>query len=56
MSETEPVKRGTPQDSILSPLLFSIIINGLSESLSDSGMVISLSLLMTPAPGNQGPI
>ncbi|XP_060600088.1 uncharacterized protein LOC132753616 [Ruditapes philippinarum] len=36
MSDTEPVERGTPQGSILSPLLFSIIINGLPESLSGS--------------------
>ena len=41
LSEIETLTRGTPQGAILSPLLFSLLINDLPETLEGTGMVTS---------------
>ena len=41
LSEVAITDRGTPQGSVISPTLFSLIVNGLPDAVKDSGMVIS---------------
>ena len=41
LSEAEPLTRGTPQGAILSPLLFSLLVNDLPAATEGTGMVIS---------------
>ena len=41
LSEIETLTRGTPQGAILSPLLFSILINDLPETIEGTGLVPS---------------
>lgn len=35
------LEKATPQGAVLSPLIFSLIINGLPDSLQGTGMVVS---------------
>ena len=41
LSEAETLTRGTPQGAILSPLLFSLLVNDLPVATEGTGMVIS---------------
>ena len=41
LSEAETLTRGTPQGAILSPLLFSLLVNDLPAATEGTGMVIS---------------
>ncbi|KAH3770219.1 hypothetical protein DPMN_171503 [Dreissena polymorpha] len=41
LSEIAITDPGTPQGSVISPTLFSLIVNGLPDAVKDSGMVIS---------------
>ena len=43
-----PVKEGVRQGCFLSPLLYSVLVNGLLDQLSASGLGISIDLLWCP--------
>lgn len=41
LSETEKLDRGTPQGSIISPLLFTLMVNDLPEQVDGTGLSVS---------------
>lgn len=41
LSDEVELEKATPQGAVLSPLIFSLIINGLPDSLQGTGMVVS---------------